>query len=158
MCEEAKNIPEMLAGGFVGAVLGLGFSLGYQYCANRRKYRRLKRSVKGYFGVYSARLKTNEESHILSVELSYEKRNILHLSFETKNKGGATGFVILDENNLSFGKAYYYHTDKDKMDMSGTFELLFVRPGVIHANNNYIDSKHSESVNKQYIFEKTSSN
>jgi len=78
---------------------------------------------------------------------------VLKIDFDTMNNGPATGHIIVDEITLKYGKAFFYHTSNDKKDLSGVYDLLFIKNGIIHAKLLYIKGSTREEIIEQYIFE-----
>ena len=144
----------LLIGGSIGAIIGLLITLAFSWIKEICRKQKLRKYFKPYNGIYKVRTKGGEASQLLSVKVSHEKLNILKIEFETENNGPAVGHIIADNITLKYGKAFYHHTNDDKKDLSGIYDLLFIDNGIIHAKLLYIKGASREEIIEQYIWEK----
>jgi hypothetical protein len=148
-CIEYTNL---ILGALLGACFGFIISELKQFFSNREKKITLKKHFLKYDGVYSVVTKGGHESKLKEVEIKYLKENILELKLETETNKSASGYIVMDESTLSYGKAFYKHTDPEHEHQSGFYDVIFFEPGIIHAKVSYIHKKTREEINEFYIW------
>ena len=139
----------------IGAVLGFFASLGATYLFQTLKIFNTERYLKKFKGIYTPTRKDGEDSGIIKVEIKTIKNNVLFLIFETKLNGEAKGELIIDDCSESYGRGMYYHVDVKKENLSGFYDVILIRPGLIHAKATYVSrGETNQDVIDQYIWKR----
>jgi hypothetical protein len=136
----------------IGAVLGFFASLGATYLFQTLKIFNTERYLNKFKGIYKPTRKDIKDSGIIKVEIKSIKNNVLFLNFDTKSNGKAKGELIIDDCSKSYGRGMYYHVNEK--NLSGFYDVILIRPGLIHAKATYVDRKTNQDVIDQYIWEK----
>lgn len=129
---------------FIGALVGFLCTIAYTWHIRRSEEWNFKVALLPYIGKYSSCLKNKAPSNILEVELSHIHKDILMIKFKTKSNGPAEGivkvepYVLKSQVIVKSGIAYYNHTDEDQRHKSGYYNMLFLKPGEIHATVYYM--------------------